>query len=267
MKKSRFCFIVLSVTILAICAGKIPSVFCETQGTQELHRFLQQAQELSLKGELLEAQKIYQTALNQEKLSEKQKRIIQKHLEKLNLQLIFSRFETPDTRMYTVVVGDSLYEIARKHKTTIDLIKKSNGLHRDTIYPGMKLKVMAGVFSIHIDKSDNVLTLLLDGKPIKHYRVATGKDSSTPEGQYEIVNKLVNPTWYHAGAIVPPESPENILGTRWLGFDHPGYGIHGTTMPETIGKQASHGCVRMLNRDVEELYTIIPTGTKIVITD
>ena len=51
---------------------------------------------------------------------------------------------------------------------------------------------------------------------MKTYRVSTGKDNSTPIGTFKIVSKLVNPVWYSQGAIVPPESPENVLGTRWL---------------------------------------------------
>ncbi|MBM3248214.1 MAG: L,D-transpeptidase, partial [Candidatus Omnitrophica bacterium] len=57
------------------------------------------------------------------------------------------------------------------------------------------------------------------------------------------------------------------LGTRWMGFDIPEYGIHGTTEPESIGKQATKGCVRMINKDVEELYSILPVGTEVTIID
>jgi len=67
--------------------------------------------------------------------------------------------------------------------------------------------------------------------------------------------------------VVPPESPQNVLGTRWLGFDLQGYGIHGTVEPETIGQQVTAGCVRMVNEQVEELYTIVPIGTKVKIVD
>lgn len=168
---------------------------------------------------------------------------------------------------YTVQKGDSLYKIAKQYGTTIELIKRTNRLESDTIYPGMKLKVVEGTFSISVDKSDNILKLYLDSNLVKEYSVATGENNGTPTGDFKVINKLENPTWYHAGAVVPPESPENILGTRWLGIDHPGYGIHGTTLPESIGKQATAGCVRMLNRDVEELYAIVPVGTKVAITD
>ena len=111
------------------------------------------------------------------------------------------------------------------------------------------------------------LILLLNEHPFKHYRVATGQNNSTPTGKFQIVNKIVNPTWYHAGAVIPQDSPDNILGTRWLGFDHKGYGIHGTTLPQTIGQQASAGCVRMHNKEVEEIFDILPVGTEVTVVD
>ena len=76
---------------------------------------------------------------------------------------------------------------------------------------------------------------------------------------------MENPVWYHKGEIVPPGTPDNFLGTRWLGFDLPQYGIHGTVEPQLIGQSVSHGCVRMHNEDVEELFTYIPYGTKVKI--
>jgi lipoprotein-anchoring transpeptidase ErfK/SrfK len=86
-------------------------------------------------------------------------------------------------------------------------------------------------------------------------------------GNFKIVNKLINPPWFKAGAVVPPESPDNILGSRWMGFNLTGYGIHGTTEEETIGRQITQGCVRMTNSEVEELFAIVPTGTEVTIVD
>jgi lipoprotein-anchoring transpeptidase ErfK/SrfK len=192
---------------------------------------------------------------------------LQRDYEALNMRILFSKTATPTSETYAVTEGDSLYKIARQFGTTVDLIKRSNGLKNDTIYVGMKLKIEKGKFSIRVDKSENDLILFLEDRRIKRYRVATGANNGTPVGEFKIVNKLVNPTWYHAGAIVPPDSEKNILGTRWMGFDEPGYGIHGTTMPESIGKQASLGCIRMLNEDVEELYAIIPQGAQVKVID
>ena len=83
----------------------------------------------------------------------------------------------------------------------------------------------------------------------------------------KITVKLIDPHWYKTGAVVPPGSPENILGSRWLGISKERYGIHGTTEPESIGKQVTAGCIRMLNNEVEELYVIVPSGTKVTIVD
>jgi lipoprotein-anchoring transpeptidase ErfK/SrfK len=77
----------------------------------------------------------------------------------------------------------------------------------------------------------------------------------------------VDPVWFNKGIVVPPESPQNVLGSRWLGFDLSGYGIHGTIEPDTIGQQVTAGCVRMHNKDVEELYNIIPRGTRVAVVD
>ena len=118
-----------------------------------------------------------------------------------------------------------------------------------------------------VDKSQNILTLLGDNDVVKVYRVSTGENNCTPVGIFKIMNKIIDPVWYAEKAIVPAESPENVLGSRWMGFNLPGYGIHGTVSPEKIGQQATKGCVRMINAEIEELYTIIPMGTEVTITD
>ena len=227
----------------------------------------EKANDLEKSGKYLEAQKIYEGILKDPSFSEGQLKEIRDRLETLNLKILFSRLATDESIFHPVEPGESLYKVAKKYKTTVDLIKKSNGLKSDTIYPGMRLKVVTGVFTIQVDKSENVLMLYLNGKLIKHYSVATGENNGTPAGEFEIVNKLENPTWYKAGAVVPPNSPDNSLGTRWLGFDYPGYGIHGTIEPDSIGHQATSGCIRMLNEEVEELYSLIPAGTKVTISD
>ena len=61
------------------------------------------------------------------------------------------------------------------------------------------------------------------------------------------------------GRVVPP-GKANPLGTRWLGLSKKGYGIHGTNAPGSIGRNASHGCIRMRNRDVEELFELVAVG-------
>lgn len=219
------------------------------------------------KGEYLQAREKYQRLINEfpnsPNLADAKKR-----LEGLNIKIIFSRLSVPGkTQMYTVKPGDVLEQIARKFNTTVELIKKSNNLTSDMIHPDQELRIWSARFSCIVDKSQNILTLKSDEDIIKTYIVSTGTNNCTPVGTFKIVNRLPDPVWYKAGAIVLPESPDNILGSRWLGFDIAGYGIHGTTQPETIGQQLTQGCVRMVNRDVEEVYDLLPVGTEVIVID
>ena len=67
--------------------------------------------------------------------------------------------------------------------------------------------------------------------------------------------------------MAKPNTPENPLGTRWMGFDLESYGLHGTTEPDSIGKSRSLGCIRMLNPEVEELFELVGEGTAITVMD
>ena len=218
------------------------------------------------KDDLLEAKKDYQrilsTSADNKVLSQAQDKLYS-----VNIRLIFSTIETDQTTIYEVNPGDSLNALAKKFNTTVALIKRSNNLPADVIRPGQRLRIWTGKFSCIVDKSQNTLTLKSGEEVVKIYRVSTGKHNCTPVGTFTITSKLVNPVWYKQGAVVLPESPENILGTRWLGFNLPGYGIHGTTEPQTIGQQVTAGCVRMPNPDVEELYDILPAGTEVTVID
>ena len=191
----------------------------------------------------------------------------QKKLEELNIKLLFSPAITPKSTLYEIKPGDTLTKIANELKTTVELIQKANGINDTKIMPGEKIKVWTAPFTISIDKSQNILILKSDEEIIKTYVVATGANNSTPVGKFKIVNKLVSPTWFKAGAVVAPDSPENILGSRWMGINLGGYGIHGTTDPQSVGKQVTQGCVRMVNSEVEELYAIVPVGTEVTIAD
>lgn len=122
-----------------------------------------------------------------------------------------------------------------------------------------------------IDKSENRLRLYEGTRLRKTYPVATGRSTAqTPEGDFKIVLKTVNPAWTNprTGLTIPGGSPRNPLGTRWLGLSLGGgreYGIHGTNEPGSIGGHVSHGCVRMHNADVEELFRLLPIGTPVTI--
>jgi hypothetical protein len=113
---------------------------------------------------------------------------------------------------------------------------------------------------IVVSLEDRKLALVEDGKVVKTYTVAVGKPSTpSPVGTFTIERRATNPTYHHNGKTVLP-GPGNPVGTRWMGLSIPGYGIHGTNEPNSIGKAASHGCIRMAKADLEEFYPLVAVG-------
>ena len=219
------------------------------------------------KGNLLKAKEAYQKMVEMFPNSTKIDKT-QEALDNINIRILFSPIATEDSFLYDVQKGDNLVKIAKKFGTTRDLIAISNNIRGDNIRYGKKLKVTKLKFSIVVDKSQNILTLKANDKVFKTYKVATGKNFSTPVGTFKITTRIVDPPWYPpTGGVVQSGDPKNVLGSRWLGISVQGYGIHGTIEPESIGKNVTEGCVRMRNPEVEELYTIVPEGTEVVIVD
>ncbi len=216
---------------------------------------------------LLIARRLYSTVyflLNKEEQKKYYKRIYN-----LNDKIIFSSRLYQDSFTYTVAKGDILMKIGKKFSVTVELIKKINKLKSDLIFPGQILKIIKvdneNKFHILVKMDSLRLYLFLGEDLIREYPISIGHpdESPTPQGKFTIVSRLPFPTWKG----IPYGDPANILGTRWLGFNEPfsNYGIHGTTEPETIGKKVTNGCIRMLNKDVEDLYDFITEGVEVVI--
>jgi lipoprotein-anchoring transpeptidase ErfK/SrfK len=104
------------------------------------------------------------------------------------------------------------------------------------------------------------LAVFVNGQLTRVFDVAVGAPKTpSPVGRFTIVNRLTDPTYYRPGKVIGPGA-NNPLGTRWLGFDLKGYGIHGTDEPRSIGHARSHGCIRLRNSDVEQLFDILRAG-------
>ena len=107
---------------------------------------------------------------------------------------------------------------------------------------------------------DRKLAVIADGNVIAKFSIAVGAAASpSPTGEFRITNRVTNPTYYHPGAVIPA-GKDNPVGTRWLGLSQKGYGIHGTNVPRSIGRAASHGCIRLRNRDMERLFSMLRIG-------
>jgi hypothetical protein len=123
----------------------------------------------------------------------------------------------------------------------------------------------ATVRLIVVSLEDRRLALVENGQVTKVYTVAVGKPSTpSPVGEFTIERRAMNPTYHHDGRTVPP-GPHNPVGDRWMGLSKAGYGIHGTNEPNSIGKAASHGCIRMGKADIEDLFSRVDIGDRVEI--
>jgi lipoprotein-anchoring transpeptidase ErfK/SrfK len=112
---------------------------------------------------------------------------------------------------------------------------------------------------------DRKLAVLENGEVIARFSVSVGAMvSPSPRGEFAIVSRVANPVYYHGGVVIPAGAG-NPVGTRWLGLNQKGYGIHGTNAPSSIGHAASHGCIRLRNHDMEKLFTMLRIGDAVEI--
>jgi lipoprotein-anchoring transpeptidase ErfK/SrfK len=112
---------------------------------------------------------------------------------------------------------------------------------------------------------DRKLVVMENGAVLRVFPVAVGAGiSPRPTGEFEIVSRLTDPTYYHSRVVIPAGA-DNPLGPRWVGFNKKGYGIHGTNAPGSIGKAASHGCIRMWNRDIVQFFAMVKVGDTVEI--
>jgi lipoprotein-anchoring transpeptidase ErfK/SrfK len=173
---------------------------------------------------------------------------------------------------YRVTRGDSLDRICKKARLeekldlTPGLLMLVNGMSNDRIRIDQELILPRGKPRIEVSKSKFRLQYFLGDGLLREYRVAIGREGRTPDADFVVEDKLVKPPWVDpaSGKLLHYGEPGYALGTRWLGFkDEPGrmgFGIHGTDDPDSIGSQASLGCVRLSNADVEQLFELVPVG-------
>jgi L,D-transpeptidase ErfK/SrfK len=188
---------------------------------------------------------------------------------------------------YVVAAGDSLWSITGHFTMNKALFQSWNSLSDpDVLRPGMRVRVsdrhivpQRGADGIVIDIAVRTLYWFEKGALKARFPVGVGRtDWVTPPGRYRIVGRREDPVWHvppsiqaemHAKgepvvAVVPP-GPDNPLGKYWIQLSAPGYGLHGTNAPASVGRYASHGCMRLLPEHVERLYHEARDGTPVEI--
>ena len=243
------------------------------------HKKLIKARELYQKDELINARKIAENILRDPNLKQFSSdwMKVAELVSDINTKFLFTDMICPEKVTYTVVKNDNLVKIANQFNTTITLIQKSNDLDttNSMIYPNQVFRIYKADWNVKVIKKFFLLILSDKERLVKVYKIGIGRQDRTPTGTFVIDLKEYEPDWWQPGRLVKFGDPDNVLGTRWMSLSpiegtNPalrGYGIHGTWQPESIGHAASQGCVRMVNGQVEELYDIVPTGTRVVIIE
>jgi lipoprotein-anchoring transpeptidase ErfK/SrfK len=173
------------------------------------------------------------------------------------------------------VVGRRLPQATLRARLVAALVGNSRlpvRIHTAAVQPTTTVGLTA-VPTIVVNRSQNRLYLFDGTKLFRTFPVATGQAIyPTPAGTWHIVVKWKDPWWYPptqdswAKGLKPvPPGPGNPLGTRWMGLDAPGVGIHGTDEPSSIGYSASHGCIRMQVPDAEWLFDHVDIGTTVYV--
>ncbi len=166
---------------------------------------------------------------------------------------------------YAVQANDQLRVIANKYQLSWEYLARLNKTEPRRIQLGQKLKVVKGPFAAIIDLQDYALTVHLQGYYVKRYDVGIGKEGSSPVGKFSVLNKVENPQYTGPdGRVISADDPQNPLGERWIDLGD-SYGIHGTIDPDSIGKAASRGCIRLRDKDVVEVYDFLVKDSEVVI--
>lgn len=180
-------------------------------------------------------------------------------------------------RVYTVKDGDYLGKIARRFKKdgvqveagTIMVLNRIR--NAKNLQVGQTIKVPVAPITAVLEKDSYALMVFVGDQLLRLYWVGHGKNDHTPVTEFEVVAKQAKPDWTAPdGNVYPYGHKENVLGEFFIKFGHPqysGFGAHGTTEPESICTQASMGCIRMFDQDIQELFELLPRGAKVIVRD
>jgi LysM repeat protein len=184
--------------------------------------------------------------------------------------IIFSRATAADDPLigtHVVGSGESLNSIARQNKITEELLISINRIKNpDILQAGQRLKVIHGPFNAVIDKAAYRMDIYLGNILVRDFKVGLGTRDGTPRGTWTVRNKLRDPDWTDptTGRHYSGGDPANPIGDRWIGLHclegecagRTGFGLHGTIDRNTIGQNASMGCIRLTPEDVAFVYDL-----------
>ncbi len=266
----------------------LPSATHPTSGPTDGPTVFGLAREKTAAGDLVAAREVLNNALIAGTLSNTETLEAKKQIAEISKTLIFSSRRMPNDPWiisHMVESGEVFAKLGSMNGLTASFLQQINSItDARKLRSGYSIKIVKGPFYVVVTKHAFTMDLYL-GAPsgagsmyITTYRVGLGTDDSTPTGTWivEPGKKLPHPTYYPPagqGPVIEAEDPKNPLGKYWIGLKgvdgqsvgRTSYGIHGTIEPESIGKQASLGCIRLLNQDVAQLFALLVEGKSTVV--
>jgi hypothetical protein len=180
------------------------------------------------------------------------------------ITIILSVLFTPISVSYSYEVLDLEQEVWQIKSPELP------SLGNESAYLPAPQEIITSELILHLSKRK--VELYQNNQLVATFPVAVGKKGwETPTGEFNVIQMIENPSWQHPwnGKIFPP-GPQNPLGQRWIGFWTDGtnfIGFHGTPNEGLIGQAVSHGCVRMKNKDIEQLFELVSVGTTVKVVN
>jgi LysM repeat protein len=226
-------------------------------------------------GRLVDARQTLSMALEQLDPYSRDAQTAREALGAINEVLVFSAkvaANDPYARAHKVQSGEFLSTIAKPLGVDWNFIARINGITDPSkMRAGQSLKVITGRFHAVVRKASYELDLYLgegsDRVFVRTFKVGLGELDSTPVGRFAVASRVPNPDWKNprTGEYFDRNDPRNPIGEFWVGMKGieektrgmQGYGVHGTIDNDSIGTQASMGCVRMLPEDIALVYELL----------
>ncbi|MFG0292653.1 MAG: L,D-transpeptidase family protein [Phycisphaerales bacterium JB050] len=255
----------------------------------QVQSLISSGDDLMGQGRVIQARDAYNRALHHPRASAADRAVMRTKLSDIGKEVTFSKRVVSGDEMayeYAFKSGEYLSTVVRREGLNVEwqLIERVNGISANRIRAGQGIKLLRGPFHAVISKNDYRLDVYSDFRDsggnriyVGSYSVGLGEYDSTPVGSWIVEKtKTENPAWVNprTGERFGRDDPKNPIGERWIplrGTDpnteaEQGIGIHGTIEPDSIGKQQSMGCVRLLDNDVEWVFDLLtPLQSTVVI--
>ncbi len=272
-----------------------------TESPQTVRDLIAQAEAFNGQNRPVQVRMTFNRALHDPRTSEADRALIRSRMSEISNLLTFSPTVVEGdffSEKYAIQSGDRLSSLPERLDLSVDwrLLQRINKLKDPgRINIGQTLKMVRGPFHAVVSKSAFRMDVFAGPPPsrtaphgygpstsgdlpvyIRSFNVGLGEYSSTPVGTWIVRrnSKLVNPAWTNprTNEYFSENDPKNPIGERWIGLDGAdpatesllGYGVHGTIDPDSIGKEMSMGCVRLLAEDIELVYELLTEGVSTV---